>query len=119
MSEGPIPVSTLREAVRRAVAASSTRAVGEAVGMTHRAVQQFMAGTNPHASTVRKLAAWYVRHAAETQELDADTATAAISLLVSGYPEVERELVRAGLMEVLREAHRKLGTDPPAWLADD
>lgn len=78
-----------------------------------------MKGSEPHPATLRKLAAWYVPYAAGSQSLDADTAAAALTLLVDDYPEVERELVRVSLKEVLREAHRRGGTAPPAWLADD
>ena len=74
-------------------------------------------GAEPHPATLRKLASWYVRHAAETQQLDAETAAAAVTLLVDGFPRNEREKVRAGLLAVLRDAHGRLGSDPAGWLA--
>lgn len=114
--EPPVSLSTLREAVRRAVAASSQRAVADAVGMSQRALRLFMNGeTKPHASTVRNLTLWYLRESAGAH-LDAETAGAAIDLLVNAYPERERARVRADLVKVLREAHRAAGTQPPKWL---
>lgn len=119
MSAAPIlPVPVLREAVRRAVEASSARAVAEAVGLSHRGVLLFLGGSEPHAKTVRKLSEWFVRNAAEMGLVDAETASAIVTLLVSGLPEGDREGVRADLLNLLREAHRRSGTDPPAWLAE-
>ena len=111
-----VPVPVLREAVRRAVAASSTRAVGAEIGLSHGAVQRFIAGSEPHPGTVLKLSEWYVRHAVETGPVDAETARAVIALLVAGLPEGEREDVRAGLLDLLRDGYRRSGTEPPDWL---
>lgn len=118
MSDAPrLSVSRLREAAQRAVDASSLRAVADAIGISHPGLMKFLGGAEPQAATLRSLIGWYMRDSAVP--LDQDTAAAAIDLLVGSYPEVERELVRAGLLAVLRDAHRKLGTDPPAWLADE
>lgn len=113
-----VPVAALREAVRRAVAATSGHQVAAAIGISQGGVRKFVSGSEPHPATVRKLAEWYVRYAADTQHLDADTAAAALTLLVDGYPAKDQEVVRRGLLDVLREAHGRLGTKPPPWLAD-
>lgn len=110
----PIPVSVLREAVRRAVASSSMRAVGDAVGLTHKGLGKFLAGSKPQAATMRNLTRWYLTESGAT--LDAETAEAAINLLASGFVGEEREQVRAGLLDVLRKAHRAAGRNPPEWL---
>jgi hypothetical protein len=78
----------------------------------------FLGGSEPHAKTVRKLSEWFIRHAAEMGPVDAETAGAVITLLVSGLPEGEREGVRADLLNLLREAHRRSGT-VPGWLAGE
>jgi hypothetical protein len=111
-----VPVATLRKAIARAVEASSTRAVADAVGISHSGIRKFVAGSDPHAGTVRKLSAWYVRHAAGTGPVDATTAGAAIALLVSGLPEGEAEAVQAGLLDLLRDAYLRSGAEPPDWL---
>lgn len=117
MSDAPsLPVSRLREAAQRAVDASSLRAVAEAVGISHPGLMKFLDGSEPHPATLTKLMRWYLR--ASAVPLDEETALAAIELLVRSVPEPERERVRAGLLDVLREGHRKRGNDPPPWLAD-
>jgi hypothetical protein len=108
-----VPVTALREAVRRAVDATSTRAVGAAVGVSHGAIVKFLDGAKPQAATLRKLLSWYVR---QSVTMDEATATAAITMLVNGYPQHEREDVRTRLYEVLREAHAAAGREPPDWL---
>ncbi len=113
-----VPVGMLREAARRAVEATSSHQVANAVGMSALGLRKFIAGTDPHPATVRKLATWYVRHAAASQELNAETAAAALTLLVDSYPPEDRERVRRGLLDVLREAHGRLGTKPPSWLSE-
>lgn len=117
--EPAVPVSMLRDAARRAAEATSSRQVARAVKMSALGLRKFIAGSEPHPATVRKLAEWYVRHAADTRALDANTAAAALALLVDGYPEKERERVRQGLLDVLREAHGRVGTKPPPWVSEE
>lgn len=111
----PIAVSVLRDAVRRAVAASSTHKVAAAVGVSQGTVRKFQAGSTPHGSTLQKLTRWYVKESVALH-LDSETAAAALDVLVSVYPEKQRTKVRAQLLDVLREAHRAAGTEPPKWL---
>jgi hypothetical protein len=91
---------------RRNCCISNSSATHSGTGRPMRSSRSvFLKGSEPHPATLRKLAAWYVRHAAGTQSLDADTAAAALSLLVDDYPKNERKRVRRGLLDVLREAH--------------
>lgn len=113
----PVAVAALRDAVRRAVAASSTRAVAAEIGISQPGIRKLLAGANPHAATVRKLLLWYLKPGTGGGA-DAETAGAALALLVDGFPLAEQERVRRALVDVLREAHGRLGTDPPPWLAD-
>jgi hypothetical protein len=109
----PVALSTLREAIRRAVAASSLRAVADEVGVSHTVIVKLLAGSKPHPTTMRKLLRWYVRQGGV---LDEDTALASIALLIDTTPVAERECARAELIQVLRSAHRRAGSEPPDWL---
>jgi hypothetical protein len=110
----PVPVNALREAVRRAVEASSLRTVANEVGVSHGAVVKFMDGAKPQARTVRKLLTWYLRQ--KSVAMDETTALAAIALLVGTYPEAHRDRVRERLLEVLRHAHGEAGIEIPDWM---
>lgn len=83
--------------------------------MSKTAIVKFLAGSKPQSATLRmKLLPWYVRQAGAL--VDPVAAQAAITLLVNTTPEPQREDVRAGLLDLLREAHRRAGTEPPDWL---
>jgi hypothetical protein len=114
-----LPVALLREAVRRAAESTSTHQVAEAIGMSQGGVRKLLAGAEPHAATVLKLTSWYVRQAAHAHELDADTAAAALALLVDAAPAGERESLRRALVRQMRDAHTRGGAEPPAWLRDE
>lgn len=117
--ETPIPLSAIREALRRYEAASSERAAAAAVKMSQRGLRKFLSGeVKPQAATVKKLTTWYLKHS-EGAHLDAETAEAAIGLLLAGFPVAERGRVRERLLDVLRQGHRTAGTDPPEWLKED
>lgn len=109
----PVAPSAIREAARRAVAASSIRIVASAVDISPTGLVKFIGGAKPRASTMRKLLAWYVR---QSGEVDSDAALAAIAFLVNTYPPSHRAEVRERLLEVLREGHWKAGAEPPEWL---
>lgn len=114
--EPPIPVSAIRRALSVVEAASSERAAAEAVGMSQRGLRKFLAGAKPQAATLNKLNRWYFKHASRGTFLDAETAEAAINILVSSLPEGERGVLRRQLQDLLREAHERAGTEPPEWL---
>ncbi|HEX6369070.1 MAG TPA: hypothetical protein VF006_09055 [Longimicrobium sp.] len=119
MSAAPEPhisIAALREAIRRAAKETSTHRVAEEIGISQGGVRRLLAGSNPHPATIRKLTRWWVRVASAAAYLDEDTANAAIELLAGDYPEGQRDGVRAGLRDLLREAHRRAGTEPPDWL---
>lgn len=111
-----VRVEVLRDAVRRAVAASSSHQVAKAVGLSAPAVRNFMAGAEPHPANHRKLTAWYVRQAADAHELDEDTAHAALSLLLEAVPELHRGDGMRRVLEAVREAHEVSGAPLPSWL---
>jgi hypothetical protein len=78
-------------------------------------VRKFLAGSQPHPKTMRKLLTWYFETADAAPVTD-EPALAAINLLVNGSPERERENLRARLLDLLREAYGASGQKPPEWL---
>jgi hypothetical protein len=109
-------VAVLREAVRRAVEATSLRAVAAQIGLTHHSVRNFLNGSSPHASNVRKLREWYVREAASAPEPSAESVEAALSILTETLPEDRRESIGRKMLEMLREEHTASGVRLPRWL---
>jgi hypothetical protein len=112
----PPSVQVLRASVRRAVAASSLRAVADQIGLSHRGVRLFIHGSLPRESTLRKLREWYLRCGAEMHQVSEDTVAAALEVLLGGMPEgIRREAERA-VLEVVRQAHNKAGLKQPDWI---
>ncbi|HEX8243274.1 MAG TPA: hypothetical protein VF541_07255, partial [Longimicrobium sp.] len=74
-------LDVLREAVRRAVAASSQRAVAAQIGISHVAVGKFLAGSEPYRPTWRKLQEWYLRRVVPPDAVSAEVARLAAFIL--------------------------------------
>jgi hypothetical protein len=111
---------TLRYAARRAVARSSLRKVAGEMGMAVSWLNSFVEGkeTALRTQTKRHLREWFVRHAAELAEHDADTAGAALSFLVGGLlTGAERRETFGRLVHVLARAYSDAGPLPP-WLRE-
>ena len=109
-------VGTLREGVRRAVAASSLRAVAEQVGLTHRGLAKFLEGSTPHSGTVRKLTRWYVSHPSGAEPISPDVAKATLTFLLSGIPEATIERAVRDVATHVRVAFVEAGVPPPGWI---
>lgn len=114
--ERTVPVESIREAVARAAASTSLRAVARASDLSDRGLQHFLDGGTPRQGTLRKLTEWYVREAASAGGLDADTAHAALSLLLDGLPEPQRSDTRCVFLDAIHDAYRATGRQVPAWL---
>lgn len=113
-----IPVPRLREAARRAVERSSSHEVGKALGLSAPAVRNFIGGAEPRPATLRKLTAWYVREAAAAHELDAETAGAALALLLEGVPASRRAEGIRKVLVAIREVHAEGGVPTPVWATE-
>lgn len=112
-----VPVSALRWAVTQAVARTSSHAVAREVGMSAPSLRDFIDGSEPRQSTVRKLTAWYVRTATERGEvLDERTARAALALLVEPIPPERRADALRELVEAMERGYRMAGAPVPKWL---
>jgi hypothetical protein len=112
----PPSVHVLRESVRRAVAASSLRAVADQIGLSHRGVRLFVLGSVPRKSTLRKLREWYVRRGAEMHQVSEETVAAALEVLLGGVPEKIRREAERAVLEVVRQAHSEAGLRQPDWI---
>ena len=111
------PVDVLRDAARRAAASTSLRATASEIGITHRSLARFLAGeTETRESTTRKLRDWYVRRAASTGDVTAETAEAALSVLVASLPQTAQAEAEAELVDVLGKHHDRSKRERPAWL---
>jgi hypothetical protein len=114
-----IPVPTLRNAVERAVKASSLRRVALATGMSPMGLSAFIGGTEPLPSTVEKLTSWYLRTLRERAETTTGaTARAALATLLDFLPPKERaELVRE-FRRTLEARAKAAGVPVPDWVEE-
>jgi hypothetical protein len=110
-------VVVLRESVRRAVAASSLRAVAEQVGLTHRGLALFIEGTRPRPGTIRKLTTWFANRPADAEGVSPELAEAALAVLFAGLPAARVEEPIRNLLSAIRQICESAGLPPPAWLA--
>jgi transcriptional regulator with XRE-family HTH domain len=111
-------MARLRDQVRLEAERTSMRAVAREVGLTARALDQFLAGSQPRLSTQMKLRAWYVRSAGAVSYHDVSTARAALDVLTAGLPEPVRVKLRRALLDRIEEAHRKVGITVPKWVGE-
>jgi hypothetical protein len=112
-----LPVSVLRAAVADAVKRTSSHAVARGVGMSAPSLRDFINGSEPRQSTLRKLTAWYIRTAWERGEVLSDeTARAALALLVEHLPEEKREEAVRGMLADLWERTEAAKVRRPGWL---
>lgn len=117
LADPGVPVSTLRAAVAEAVARTSSHAVAREVGMSAPSLRDFINGSEPRQATVRKLAEWYVRTAADRGDvLSEGTARAALALLVEPIPPERREDALRELVDAIERSYRAAGVPVPKWL---
>jgi transcriptional regulator with XRE-family HTH domain len=114
----PISPERVRQAVTRAVLATSLRQVARDVGMSPSGLDKYLTGiSEPYSQTRRKLEQWYVRNAAAHDGISDATAAAALTLLLDGIAPDLVARTRHQITEVIVAAHRDGGSAPPAWAA--
>lgn len=112
-------IDVLREAARQYVDATSLRHAARDIGMSPTGLRGFLDGADPYGKTQRKLTQWYVRERQSRREdTDADSARAALGILVSHFPPAQREGAREELLEVLDRRGREGRTPRPGWIAE-
>lgn len=101
-----VSVAVLRDTVRRAVAATSTHQTAKSIGLSQAWLRKFLNGAEPQVTTLDTLHEWHTRYVREN-------VAAAVETLVDALPSADRDKARELVWELFREAHRKLGNEPP------
>ena len=109
-------LSVIRSAVADAAERRTLRGIAAEIGMSHPGVLAFLGGSEPRPTTLKKLNAWYTKHAAETGAVDADAVSAALVVLLTGVRKPEREGAHAGTLAALRKAYTAGEAPPPEGL---
>lgn len=111
-------IAALRDAVRRAVDASSLRPVAEKVGMSHSGLRAFLKGGTPRVDSEHKLREWYLKHGGGGLVMSLETARICTALLLTEIPEARRAAARRELLEFVETLHRRNGSAPPGWVKE-
>lgn len=114
------PVEMLRAALRLRIEHTSLRSVAREVGMSLGGFHGFLAGTDAHPATLRKVRAWYVRESARQRAgsgppADDATAAAALAVLLEEIPPDARLDAAEALRTRLLEWCRDRGLRVPSW----
>ena len=102
MNAQAVSVETFRDAVRQAVAQSSTRRVAADIGEVSPAwVRYFLRRGTPYSRTLRRLRLWYVRWARDQATVQPEVAEAALLTLLELVPVEARGFARVAVVSVL------------------
>ena len=87
------------------------------MGLSHPSLRALLDGSEPRASTLRKLVEWFLRYqAAGAGDADRETIQAALSLLLRHVPEERQVDARRELLNALKRISEASGAAPPEWL---
>jgi hypothetical protein len=112
-----VPVEALRAAAATRAAASSITKTARQIGLTTRGLNLFLQGSEPYSGTRTKLEAWFVREAANHQDVtDVTTALAALSVLAHDLPPDRRPAILFDAAEWWGEKYADAGVPIPAWV---
>ena len=112
-----VSVETLRQAAAVRAAETSISAVAREVGLTTRGLNLLLKGSDPYSGTLQKLERWYVKHAADRQDVtDATTAAAALTVLTHDLPPDERDRAIERAVTWWREYYDAAGVPRPRWI---
>lgn len=116
-SDDAVPIDALRRLAATRAAATSVNAVAMQVGMTARGLQLFLNGSTPYAANRQKLLRWYVREVGRGgADVDADTARAALQVLMHSLPPARRGAVEAEAVSWWARVYADEGVPPPEWV---
>ena len=102
--------------MRRAVAASSLRAVAGQVGLTHRGLALFLEGSKPRPGTIRKLTTWYLDRPRDGEVIAPGDAEAILALLLTGVPAEMMDGTIRRVATAVRQSCDEGGVPPPSWI---
>lgn len=112
-----LPVARLRAALASAVDAHGLRATARAIGIDHRSLTKLLNGASPRTSTRQKLERWFVSYAAQSERtMDAETASAAVQVLLHDVPPDERSQRAVELVEFVGQVYRRAQLPTPPWV---
>jgi Ser/Thr protein kinase RdoA (MazF antagonist) len=114
----------LRAALRLRIDQTSLRNVAREVGMSLGGFHGFLAGTDAHPATLRKVRAWYVREMArrreeESLEVDSATAQAALAVLLEDIPAHLRAEAEKAMRSALTDWCGQHRARAPGWASGD
>lgn len=110
-------VEPLRQFVAARAAALSVNRVAHEIGLTARGLQKFLDGSEPQSATRQKLERWYLRARVEAGgETDADTAQAALGVLLHDLPPAKRDVALRRAVAFWEAEYDTAGVPRPAWL---
>lgn len=110
------PLDALREAAQRAVDRASVRQVAAELNLSHTGLRRFLNGGDVRRSTLFRLRDWYVRQDPADAETSADTARAAVAVLLHNVREDAWPRARHALLLELRRLHRVHAAEVPEWI---
>lgn len=114
-----VPLEAVRRLAETRAAATSVNAVAMQVGMTARGLQLFLNGSTPYAANRQKLLRWYVREVSRGDaDVDADTARAALQVLMHALPPARRGAVQEQAVTWWTRIYGDEGVAPPRWLEE-
>jgi Ser/Thr protein kinase RdoA (MazF antagonist) len=110
--------------LRLRIEQTSLRKVAREVGMSLGGFHGFLAGTDAHPATLRKVRAWYVREMARRREeegfpVDSATAEAALAVLLEDIPVDLRAQAEKAMRSALTDWCGRHGTRAPGWASGD
>lgn len=113
-----VSLDVIREALRRAIDATSLRQVARDADLSPRGLTLVVKGSKPRKSTVWKVRGWYARHAAANggTGVSDEMAAASLSTLLHGLDGPDREYAATAILGVLESFHRRREVVPPGWI---
>lgn len=117
MIDRHVRVEIMREAARAYMEATSGRKAAADIGLSKTGLRAFIAGTDPHPATLRKLTAWHIRTARDRHErITAETAAVALAILTETLPAARRAKTEGEILTILERAIRAESIPPPSWV---
>ena len=111
-------IKHLRETAAARVENTSLRSVAREIGMSPTGLKKFLMGTAPYSPTLRRLRHWFLQHgASQTGELNAEEASAALTVLVHDLAPDARHSTTQRLVDTMGRGYEESGKVRPGWLS--